>query len=91
MRLLYTFARKYPIQSTIMLSALLLAGLAEGVGLSALFPLLAIGMIYQKVFCAESPAGIAMRHFSIRPSGYADYFRHFLRILPDWLYAWRRF
>ncbi len=41
MRLLYTFARKYPMQSTIMLFALLLAGLAEGVGLSALFPLLA--------------------------------------------------
>ena len=41
MRLLYTFARKYPIQSTIMLFAILLAGLAEGIGLSALFPLLA--------------------------------------------------
>jgi len=40
MRLLYTFARKYPMQSSIMLIALLLAGLAEGVGLSALFPLL---------------------------------------------------
>jgi len=41
MRLLYTFVRKYPMQSTVMLIALLFAGLAEGVGLSALFPLLA--------------------------------------------------
>jgi len=39
MRLLITLARKYPWQSVIMLLALLLAGLAEGVGLSALLPL----------------------------------------------------
>jgi len=40
MRILLTFARAYPLRSTIMLAALLLAGLAEGIGLSALFPLL---------------------------------------------------
>ena len=40
MRLLITLARKYPWQSVIMLLALLLAGIAEGIGLSALFPLI---------------------------------------------------
>lgn len=40
MRLLITFARSYPLQSTIMLLALLLASIAEGFGLTALLPLL---------------------------------------------------
>lgn len=40
MRLLITLVRKYPRHSVITLLALLLAGLAEGFGLSALFPLL---------------------------------------------------
>ena len=35
MRLLITLARKYPWHSVIMLLALLLAGIAEGIGLSA--------------------------------------------------------
>jgi len=39
MRLLITLARKYPWHSVIMLLALLLAGIAEGIGLSALLPL----------------------------------------------------
>ena len=39
MRLLITLARKYPRHSVIMLIALLFAGIAEGVGLSALLPL----------------------------------------------------
>ena len=39
MRFLISLTRKYPWQSVIMLLALLLAGIAEGVGLSALFPL----------------------------------------------------
>lgn len=42
MHLLITFARAYPRQSIITLLSLLLAGLMEGVGLSALFPLLSI-------------------------------------------------
>jgi ATP-binding cassette subfamily C protein len=42
MRLLITFTRAYPLQSAIMLFALLLAGLAEGASLSALLPLLSI-------------------------------------------------
>ena len=40
MRLLITLARKYPRHSVIMLIALLFAGIAEGVGLSALLPLI---------------------------------------------------
>ena len=44
MRLLITFARTYPLQSALMLFALLLAGLAEGVGLSALLPLLSVAI-----------------------------------------------
>jgi len=42
MRLLISLARKYPWQSTVMLLALLLAGVAEGFGLSALLPLVSI-------------------------------------------------
>ena len=40
MHLLITFARAYPLQSAIMLVALLVAGLVEGVSLTALLPLL---------------------------------------------------
>ena len=40
MRLFFTFARVYPLHSAIMLFALLLAGIAEGFGFSALLPLL---------------------------------------------------
>lgn len=40
MHLLKTFARAYPLQSAIMLVALLVAGLIEGISLTALLPLL---------------------------------------------------
>ena len=40
MHLLKTFARAYPLQSAVMLIALLIAGLIEGVSLTALLPLL---------------------------------------------------
>jgi ATP-binding cassette subfamily C protein len=40
MHLLKTFARAYPLQSAVMLFALLIAGLIEGVSLTALLPLL---------------------------------------------------
>ena len=42
MRLLRVFARAYPYRSALMLGCLLLAGLAEGAGLSGLLPLLAM-------------------------------------------------
>ena len=44
MRLLITFARKYPLNSTLMVLALLLAGLLEGIGLSMLLPLIGIAI-----------------------------------------------
>ena len=44
MRLLITLARAYPLQSAIMIFALVLAGTAEAVGLSALLPLLSIAV-----------------------------------------------
>jgi ATP-binding cassette subfamily C protein len=42
MRILLTFARAYPWQSLIMVLALLLSGVLDGVGLSALLPLIAL-------------------------------------------------
>ncbi len=42
--ILVTFTRAYPWQSFLMVAALLLAGVAEGFGLSALLPLLSIAM-----------------------------------------------
>lgn len=44
MRLLITFARKYPLNSAIMVLALLLAGMLEGIGLSMLLPLIGIAI-----------------------------------------------
>ena len=40
MHLLKTFARAYPLQNAVMLVALLIAGLVEGLSLTALLPLL---------------------------------------------------
>src|SRR5512139_1372955 len=42
MRILIIFARAYPWQSLIMILAVLLSGVVEGVGLTALLPLLAL-------------------------------------------------
>jgi len=44
MHLMLTFFRAYPWQTVIMLVALLLAGIAEGIGLSALLPLLNVAI-----------------------------------------------
>ncbi|MBI2494909.1 MAG: ABC transporter ATP-binding protein [Candidatus Rokubacteria bacterium] len=44
MRLLTTFARAYPTQTTMALLALLVGALVEGVGLSALLPLLTVAV-----------------------------------------------
>ncbi len=44
MQLMISFARAYPRQSLIMLLALMLAGAAEGIGLTALLPLVSIGI-----------------------------------------------
>ena len=45
MRILITFAIRYPLQSTLMLLALLLAGIVEGFGLTALMPLLGVPFV----------------------------------------------
>ncbi len=47
MRILITFARTYPAQSAIMLFALVLAGIAEAFGLTALLPLLGMAFSNQ--------------------------------------------
>jgi ATP-binding cassette, subfamily C, bacterial len=57
MRLLITFARIYPIHSAMVLLALLLAGVAEGLGISALLPLFSI--------ITDSNAGIGGKSSSL--------------------------
>lgn len=47
MRLLITFARTYPLRSTIMVLALLFAGFMEGIGLTMLLPLVGIAVSQQ--------------------------------------------
>jgi ATP-binding cassette subfamily C protein len=44
MRFLFIFARRYPLRSSIMVLALLLAGFMEGIGLSMLLPLISIAL-----------------------------------------------
>ena len=56
MRFLITIASAYPLQSAIMLLALSLAGVAEGIGLSALLPLVSVAMGSQAG--AESAASV---------------------------------
>jgi ATP-binding cassette subfamily C protein len=55
MRLIITFFKAYPSQSIITLIAMLLAGIAEGFGLSMLLPLL--GVVINTTSGAGSPAG----------------------------------
>ena len=57
MRLLITFIRGYPWQSLIMLLALLLAGIVEGIGLSAMLPLLSQVIEGQATETASSGQG----------------------------------
>lgn len=55
MRLMFSFFRAYPWHAIIMLLALLFAGIAEGVGLSALLPLLSIAIKNGAEASADSP------------------------------------
>jgi ATP-binding cassette subfamily C protein len=57
MRFLISLTRKYPWQSVIMLLALLLAGVAEGIGLSALLPLVSIAIGKQSGIHGSTFAG----------------------------------
>ena len=61
MPFLLTFVRRYPKQSILMLIAMLLAGIAEGIGLSAMLPLLNIAIGSQSAgHTANSPAAERM-------------------------------
>jgi ATP-binding cassette subfamily C protein len=61
MHFLLTFVRRYPKQSILMLMAMLLAGIAEGIGLSAMLPLLNIAIGSQAAgHTGSSPAAERM-------------------------------
>lgn len=60
MRLLITFSRVYPLQSAMVLFALLLAGISEGFGLTAILPLLAA--VAGSGFGGESAAAGGVAH-----------------------------
>ena len=51
MGLMLNFFRAYPSQTVLMLLALLLSGLAEGIGLSALLPMLNIALGSEATAC----------------------------------------
>ena len=57
MRLMASFFRAYPGRTSIMMIALLLSGVAEGIGLSALLPLLNIAL---GTDAASALTGVAM-------------------------------
>jgi len=62
MRFLLTFARRYPVQSSVMVLALLLASLLEGIGLSMMLPLIWITVGAQS----------GTQHLAAAKSGAAD-------------------
>ncbi|GAB4265064.1 MAG: ABC transporter ATP-binding protein [Deferrisomatales bacterium] len=75
MRLLITFLRAYPGQSAVVLLALLLAGITEGIGLSALLPLLNLASLGPpgseapaKVSGAGRVVGEFLAVFGLRPT-----------------------
>jgi len=56
MRLLFIFARSYPLRSLLALTALLIAGVAEGLGLTTLLPLLTTALTEKNAAgTAETP------------------------------------
>ena len=55
MRVLLTFARAYPWQTLLMLLALLLAGVAEGISISALLPLFSLALRRENAATAADP------------------------------------
>ncbi len=55
MRLMLTFFRAYPGQTLIMMIALLLAGIAEGIGLSAFLPFMSIAIRNDAAGSEQSP------------------------------------
>jgi ATP-binding cassette subfamily C protein len=59
MRILITFARTYPLQSAIMIFALVLAGVVEGLGLTALLPLLGLAFSSHSQSAPDQMTGLA--------------------------------
>ena len=59
MRILITFATRYPLQSALMLLALLFAGIVEGFGLTALMPLLGMAFSSQPQAAVLQPTASA--------------------------------
>ncbi|HVO83557.1 MAG TPA: ABC transporter ATP-binding protein [Syntrophobacteria bacterium] len=72
MRILIAFARAYPWQSLIMATALLLSGVVEGLGLSALLPLLALASgedaFGGKSIAIKRTVHQALNYFGLSPS-----------------------
>jgi len=72
MRLMLHFARVYPKHTATMLLALLLAGLVEGIGLTALLPMLNLAMSEGSGSAAESASGqfvaSALQTIGVTPS-----------------------
>ncbi|MGD8293184.1 MAG: ABC transporter ATP-binding protein [Desulfobacterales bacterium] len=71
MKLLITFARIYPLRSTFMVLALLVAGILEGVGLSMLLPLFSIATGSQS--SAEQPSAADTALGRIVADGFATF------------------
>jgi len=63
MRLMLSFFRAYPWQTALMLVALLLSGVAEGVGLSALLPLLNIALGSEAASMVPGASGASQNEF----------------------------
>ena len=64
MNLLRTFVKRYPWQSLMLVTALLLAGLADGIGLSAMLPLLQIAFNSDPTGAADDTFGPAVENDS---------------------------
>jgi ATP-binding cassette subfamily C protein len=63
MKLLLTFARKYPLESAFTVVALLFAGIAEGFGISVLFPLLSTTAVHSSTGAAGAgQVGSTLEH-----------------------------
>jgi ATP-binding cassette subfamily C protein len=74
MHFLISFVRRYPKQSILMLIAMLLAGMAEGLGLSAMLPLLSIAIGSQAAGnTANSPAAERMVREGLQALAYPQH------------------
>lgn len=68
MRLFLTFARKYPVSTGLMILGLILASLAEGIGVAALLPLVAF------FFAGQGEGGAELGDLERRITGVVEWF-----------------